>query len=338
MAKTPMNRKDFLLTSALLGGLAPLAGVLKNDPSQKRRENATSDGERADPFAAVPDQGQQELEMHLFSKHLHFLDYEDMAKAASDIGFEGVDLTVRPGGHVEPERVREDLPRAIEALQREGLMHRMMTTAVDDADDQIDQAVLSTAAETGIEYYRMNWFRYDPERELTESVARFRHKLEALGELNREFGLIGCYQNHAGLMAGASMWELATMLEQADPEVMGIQYDIRHATVEGGLSWETGLRLVHPKIRTLALKDFRWSENDGNWRAENVPIGEGMVDFTKYFRLLKEYGVQVPVSIHFEYPLGGAERGRSEITVDKEVVFRAMKRDLQTLRRLWREA
>src|SRR5690625_585388 len=135
MAKTPMNRKDFLLTSALLGGLAPLAGVLKNDPSQKRRENATSDGERTDPFAAVPDQGQQELEMHLFSKHLKYLEYEEMARAAADIGCEGVDLTERPGGRVEPGRVREGLLRAIEALQCEGLMHRMMNTAVDDADD-----------------------------------------------------------------------------------------------------------------------------------------------------------------------------------------------------------
>lgn len=298
------------------------------------RINGSGEGEPT----TITELQQQELEMHLFSKHLQFLDYREMARAASDLGFHGVDLTVRPGGHVEPERVREDLPRAVEAIQNEGLMHRMMTTAVDDADDRIDRTVLSTAADLGIELYRMNWFRFSRDQPLTESVERFKTVLKSLGEVNRELGLTGCYQNHAGLMAGASMWELALMLEEADPEVMGVQYDIRHATVEGGLSWENGLRLVHPNIRTIALKDFRWTESDGSWRVENVPIGEGMVDFTRYFQLLKEYGVQVPASVHFEYPLGGAEHGRSEISVDREEVYRAMERDLEALRKLWREA
>ena len=42
-------------------------------------------------------------EINLFSKHLHWANYEDMAKIVSEIGFDGIDLTVRPKGHVEPE-------------------------------------------------------------------------------------------------------------------------------------------------------------------------------------------------------------------------------------------
>jgi L-ribulose-5-phosphate 3-epimerase len=37
---------------------------------------------------------------------------------------------------------------------------------------------------------------------------------------------------------------------------MGAQYDIRHATVEGGLSWQTGFNLIRPNIKTIVLKDF----------------------------------------------------------------------------------
>jgi hypothetical protein len=33
-----------------------------------------------------------------------------MAKAATEIGFDGVDLTVRPKGHVLPDNVEKDLP------------------------------------------------------------------------------------------------------------------------------------------------------------------------------------------------------------------------------------
>jgi L-ribulose-5-phosphate 3-epimerase len=43
--------------------------------------------------------------VYIFSKHLQFLGYEDMAQAAAEIGFDGIDLTVRPGGHVPPETV-----------------------------------------------------------------------------------------------------------------------------------------------------------------------------------------------------------------------------------------
>ncbi|MEM9984789.1 MAG: sugar phosphate isomerase/epimerase, partial [Bacteroidota bacterium] len=47
----------------------------------------------------------EELEVHLFSKHLQFLGYRAMAEKATELGFAGLDLTVRPNGHVSPEKV-----------------------------------------------------------------------------------------------------------------------------------------------------------------------------------------------------------------------------------------
>ena len=63
-----------------------------------------------------------------------------------------------------------------------------------------------------------------------------------------------------------------------------------------------------------------------------------MVDFKTYFKLLKQYKVYVPVSLHLEYSLGGAEGGARQISVDKKVVFEAMKKDLQKVHELWQEA
>ena len=40
--------------------------------------------------------------VHLFSKHLQFLDYDKMSRAAAELGFDGLDVTVRKGGHVTP--------------------------------------------------------------------------------------------------------------------------------------------------------------------------------------------------------------------------------------------
>jgi sugar phosphate isomerase/epimerase len=311
------TRRDFIRKSMLAGAFMPLVNL------------------QGRAVAQVSSKPAQPLKVHVFSKHLQFLDYKDMANIAADIGFDGVDLAVRPKGHVLPERVETDLPNAVEAIRKAGLEHTMMTTAVENAANGTDKKLLETAAKLGVKFYRMNWLSYPENKTIPEAIEQFQQTIKDLGLLNKKLGITGAYQNHSGLRAGASIWELWDMVQKADKQHMGVQYDIRHAVVEGGLSWKNGLRLIHPHIKILAIKDFVWSKKNGAYVVENVPLGEGMVDFKSYFALLREYNISVPVSLHFEYPLGGAEHGRSEITVDKQAVFEAMRRDLRWLREMW---
>ncbi len=276
--------------------------------------------------------------VHIFSKHLQFLNYSDMAEAAADMGFDGVDLTVRPDGHVKPERVEDELPKAVEALKKADLSPNLMTTAVSDATSATDSRVLNAAAQAGFRTYRMKWYQYDRKQTIPEAIEGFQQQLRALGELNKNLKLTGCYQNHAGLLVGASIWELWEMLKTADPTHMGVQYDIRHATVEGGQSWPNGLRLVQPQIKSIAIKDFQWKKQNGVWKVQDVPLGEGMVDFKSYFKLLKQSNLRVPISLHIEYPTGGAEHGATKLTIPQTKVFAAMKRDLRRLNELWTSA
>src|SRR5205814_7627431 len=55
----------------------------------------------------------------LFSKPLPGMGWRRLAQAAKSVGFGGIDLTVRRGGHVQPERATEDLPKAVEAIREE---------------------------------------------------------------------------------------------------------------------------------------------------------------------------------------------------------------------------
>lgn len=317
---------------------------MKNSPSRRDFIKKTALAAGTLPFlsAGLPVLGSNGKDMplpkvHVFSKHLQFLDYNEMAEVAADIGFDGVDLTVRPGGHVLPERVEEDLPKAIAALKKHKLPPQLFCTAVEGVGP-LDKKVLETAAKNGLKYYRMNWYDYEKNKTMPESLDEDKKQMKALGEINKKLGLVGCYQNHAGLRVGGSPWEIYQLLEDADPAHMGAQYDIRHATVEGGLSWRNSLRLLQPRIKTIVFKDFRWAENNGKWDAENTPLGEGMVDFKTYIGLLKNYQLDVPISLHFEYPLGGAEHGEKVLKVEQKVVFDAMRRDLKRLKDMWREA
>lgn len=317
--KNPYSRRKFLQISAATSLTAPFAAWC-TPPQQRHPQHSSKRPPAKDPFS-----------IHLFSKHLQFLDYEAMADKAAEIGFDGLDLTVRPNGHVEPEKVEKDLPRAIAAIKKAGLNPLMMTTAVDEVNP-VNKTLLETASAEGIHYYRPNWFRYPDDITIPEAIEGFKDRMAALSELNVGLNLEGSYQNHSGRFVGASLWEVYEMLEKVDPQGMGVQYDIRHATVEGGLSWPTELRLIEPHIKTLVFKDFIWVEKEGKWRLQNVPLGEGMVDFDAYFQEIKKYDIQAPISLHLEYDLGGANSGKREITIPQEEVYAFMKKDLETLK------
>lgn len=284
------------------------------------------------------DQLNQPLEVHIFSKHLQFLNLKEAGQKAAELGFDGIDITIRPKGHVLPENVKTELPTAIKDIKSAGSVCRMITTAITDASNPQDVQVIKSAGDEGIEFYRSNWFDYKDDIGLEESLTHYKEKVRLLGELNKENNIIGCYQNHSGIKVGASVWEVKKILETVNPAFFGTQYDIRHAVVEGGKSWSNGVKLLKEHIKTIVLKDFKWGRVKGKWQIVNVPIGEGMVDFDAYFKLLKSLGLKPPVCLHLEYPLGGANKGRFEITVDHKVVYDAMKKDLAKVQQLWTNA
>jgi sugar phosphate isomerase/epimerase len=279
-----------------------------------------------------------QLSVSIFSKHLQFLDYRAVGEKTAEIGFDGVDLTVRPGGHVLPENVKTDLPIAVEEIKKGGSNCFMMSTAVDDATDPVDIAVLETASKVGIKYYRANWFKFPEDVPMEETLNVDTQKITALSVLNETLNIAGCYQNHAGKYVGSSIWEVKQLLKYSNPAYFGSQYDIRHALVEGGLSWENGLKLIHKNINTIVLKDFKWEKVNGVWEVVDTPIGEGMVNFNAYFKLLKKYEINVPASLHIEYPLGGDDYESLSTSAKENLVYEAMKHDLTAVRKFWSEA
>lgn len=277
----------------------------------------------------------KELDVHLFSKHLQFLNYNEMSAAAAEMGFNGLDLTVRRKGHVLPENVVEDLPKAVKAMKKYGLAPKMMSTNVWDAHAPINKTVLETASNLNFTHYRTDWLKYPKNRLITESQAIYGKQAKDLEILNKKLGLIGGYQNHAGKHVGAPIWDLPPILEATKGKYIGCQYDIRHAVVEGGESWELGLKRIRPFINSIVLKDFKWGLLNGKWKPINVPLGEGMIDFNLYFSILKKYKINVPVSLHVEYDLGGAEKGKNKITIPKKEVLSRIQKDLEFIKNTW---
>jgi L-ribulose-5-phosphate 3-epimerase len=276
--------------------------------------------------------------INVFSKNFHWLDYKGMADAVAELGFDGIDLTVRPEGHVLPERVADDLPKAVEIIKKAGLQVHMIVTAITNPDDPFTEPILKAASSQGIGYYRMGWMSYDDKKSIDGNLDHFKTQMTKLAALNRRYKIRGDYQNHSGLSFGSPLWDLWTIIKDLDAEWIGSQFDVMHASVEGGNTWQLGLKLLKSYVKTIDIKDFVWAKNDNSWKPQVVPIGEGMIDYKKYLSLLKEYQLNGPFSMHFEYPLGGVENGAKGITIARDEVMKAMKRDLLLFKKMLSEA
>jgi L-ribulose-5-phosphate 3-epimerase len=320
------NRREFILNSLLIstGISASSYTPVTAFPAPNRN--------------AVPLPDNDIFKISIFSKHLQWLNYAEMAQVAAQIGFDGVDITVRPGGHVLPERVAEDLPKAVDAVKKAGMNVYMITTAVTDADDPFTDSILKTASALGIQHYRMGWLKYNSQKNIEDSLKDIELQLSKLAAVNKKYSIYGEYQNHSGEYFGAPIWDLYTVLKRINSPWLASQYDIFHATVEGANAWPIGLKLIKPYVKSIDIKDFQWTKKDGKWMAEVVPLGEGFVDYKSYLNSIKVYGINVPISMHYEYSLGGAEHGGTSLTIDRKDVIKSMQTDLNVFKGMLRTA
>jgi len=236
-----------------------------------------------------------------FSKPLPELNYDQLGKACREMGFEGVDLTVRPKGHVLPERVEDDLPRAVEQIGKHGLSVPMITTGLTSASDPAARPTLKTAARLKIPYFKPGYLYYKSD-DIEATLAQAKRDTESLVALGKEYGIALGYHNHSGAYLGTAVWDIRAMLADSDPKWSGYYFDPCHATAEGGnAGWDVSLRLALPRLKMVAVKDFLWEKKDGRWRMEVCPLGEGMVNLPKFFSMLAKGRFTGPMSLHVEY-------------------------------------
>src|SRR5437773_11405714 len=159
----------------------------------------------------------------LFSKPLPGMDWRRLAQAAKNLGFGGIDLTVRRGGHVQPERAAEDLPKAVVAIREEGLDVPMITTEVTSADDPAARPILSTAAKLSIPFFKPVYYEYkkiNVLRELESAASQFR----GLVALSKQYGMQAGYHNHEEYI-GAPVWDIASVIDLLHSKWRGFYFD-----------------------------------------------------------------------------------------------------------------
>jgi sugar phosphate isomerase/epimerase len=248
------------------------------------------------------------MQFVLFTDNLADLDLAGACRGAREAGFDGLDLTLRPGGHVKPEEAEVGLAHAKEIADRTGLAIPMASTAVTDLDSPHAEAIFAAAAHYGARRLKLGYWEYRPFGSLARQIDEVRAKLERLVRLGEKYRVLPCVHCHSGRLVAAGGPLLYLVLKGFKPGEVGAYVDPMHMTIEGGVSgWELGLDLVAPWIALVGVKNFRWlpGERDRHGQAryhwEYTPLSEGQAPLPEFFERLRELRYDGIVSLHSEY-------------------------------------
>jgi L-ribulose-5-phosphate 3-epimerase len=247
------------------------------------------------------------------------------------MGFDGIDLTVRPKGHVPPERVAEDLPRAFDAIRAKGTTISMITTELTSASQPTASAIFAAAGKVGIKLAKVGYWRYAL-KDVRAEVAAMGRDLAGLATLAKSHGVTIGVHNHERNI-GSALWEIAPHMDALDAQAIGYYFDPRHAFVEGGgVGWKAATLLALPRMKMISVKDAFWEKGPKGWAAQHCAMGEGMVDWPWFATTIAGSTFAGPISVHVEYKIPG--------TTPEEIrrnMMSAAKHDLEFTKRQFAE-
>jgi sugar phosphate isomerase/epimerase len=255
------------------------------------------------------------------------LGFDEAADLTAEVGLDGVDCPVRPGGEVLPERATEDLPRYLAALQRRGLKMPLVTTSITARTTPHAETVLIAAKKAGAQFYRFGFIEKKADVSTKEQLDAIKADLKELADLNKRVGIVGMLQNHSPSghsYVGGDLSDLYELVKDFDPAQIGVAFDIGHALVVHGDGWREHFERLKTHLKVAYAKDVK---REGRW----VPFGQGELGQTGYFKLLRKMNYRASISLHIEFDWSDKGKNRT-----REVLAQALRQSLSELRK-WLE-
>ena len=246
------------------------------------------------------------MQFVLFTDNLKDLSIRDACRAAKKAGFDGLDLTLRQGGHVPPENAGPGLAAAHKVADEEGFAIPMVSTGVNASDSPFAEEVID-AAHHRIKVFKMGYWRYEPFGTLSKQFDEARRKLDGVVKLAARYHIRPCVHVHSGPIISNTPL-IYQLLKDHAPADVGAYVDTMHMSLEGGRSgWEMTLDLIAPWVALVAVKNYivqpaaRDEHGQQRFQVKHVPVADGMAPIPQFFQRLKQIGYNGVVSLSSEY-------------------------------------
>ena len=239
----------------------------------------------------------------LYSRVLIEIGQVDLPMVIGGLGFDGVDLSVEPGGHVPPEKAGNFLMPALEGFTGRGIDVPMISTALTSLEDKDAENVLGLAAYIKVPFFRPGHWKFSGSPAIEMQLPLVQRQIAGLAQLARATNMVMGIHNFVDGAEGAAVPDIARVIRPIDPHLVGYCFDASYATAQGGDNgFAAALELALPRLKMVAVRDFKWDrEGGGASRIVPCPLGEGVVDWPKFFGALAKARFAGPVSLHIDY-------------------------------------
>ena len=213
----------------------------------------------------------------LYSRLLPDVEYFDLGPLLSAMGFDGCDLSVEPGGTVEPQQISVDLVRAIETMQGRGLEVPVITTNFVSPLEPWARNVIYVAGGSGVPLFRPGYWKVPSPR-----LVEIRAQVAGLAGVGRAYKMV----------MGVPNTFPAAVMRDLDPGWAGYDFDPSQAT------HDLPLEAAMPRVKMVILRDARRQ----NGVLTPCPLGDGVVDWTQFFATLAHARFSGPLTLESDYP------------------------------------
>lgn len=241
----------------------------------------------------------------VFAKWCQNLPLPEMAALLKEIGADGVDLPCRPNAAISPEDAPEILPVAKKIFEDHGLSLERIVTGITRADEQADRQ-LEAIRNAGVKRIRIGGFHVGAGINARSLLAEAQMRMAEVQKLLVKHDIRGAVQNHSGNSLEVNVSGTLRLLEDCDPEWVGVQYDPGHLTLSGE-PFGLAIDLLGPSLHSVNFKSPRQEyfadPNTGQLRFKPiwVPLIDGMLDAQGVLKKLQEVGYRDAISVHSEY-------------------------------------
>ena len=235
-----------------------------------------------------------------------------LADTIAALGVDGVEFPVRPGYQVEPDRVAQGLPEAVEAFRQRQL--RIMSVA-----GSVDERTIAACGDSGIPTIRI-FAPIDPKAGYAASFERYRRQFDAVLPHLERFGVGIGVQNHSGNCIGSAMG-LLHLIEPYEPKHVSAVLDMAHCTLAGEPA-ALALDIIWPRVRGLVNFKSAYRERtngpeeaEAAWRIRWTTARHGGFSWSELARDVRGRGFQGAFCLPAEYsdPGGKPQRMGSDV-------------------------
>ncbi len=241
----------------------------------------------------------------MFTKLLKDLDLDRLADEVQALGFDGLDLAVRPGYPVNPENVGAALPAAAKKWAARGMSVGLVTTDFDFLNPAAPgvEPLMGACAEIGCREIKLGYWVYRGE-DYWGRVEEIRKSLAGFERLCARYRVRVSIHTHSGEYYGSNCAGAMHLVQGFDPRCIGVYMDPGHLSLDG--EWlPMAFSMVKEHLSLIAVKNFGWfrKEQAGGveWTRRVVPLREGLVNWREVLRLARGAGYDGVFSLHSEY-------------------------------------